>query len=92
VDEVICPCPWVLTNDFLEQHKIDFVVHDEAPYAGGEGQTDIYAEIKKLGKFIPSYRTEGISTSDIITRIICDRDQYIKRNLKKGFSFKEMNI
>jgi len=47
VDEVVCPCPWVLTVDFLRKNNIHYVAHDEAPY-GGEGQEDIYAEVKKL--------------------------------------------
>ena len=32
VDEVICPCPWVITLDFLEKNDIDCVAHDDAPY------------------------------------------------------------
>lgn len=47
VDEVICPCPWIVTVDFLRKHNIHYVAHDEAPY-GGEGQEDIYAEVKRL--------------------------------------------
>ena len=69
VDEVLCPCPWVITLDFLEKHDIDYVAHDDAPY-GSAGQDDIYAEIKKAGKFMATQRTEGISTSDLILRII----------------------
>jgi glycerol-3-phosphate cytidylyltransferase-like family protein len=47
VDEVMCPCPWVLTVDFLRKNNLHYVAHDEAPY-GGEGQGDIYSEVKKL--------------------------------------------
>lgn len=47
VDEVILPCPWIVTVDFLRKHNIHYVAHDEAPY-GGEGQEDIYADVKKL--------------------------------------------
>lgn len=50
MDEIICPCPWVLTLDFVNEHKIDFVAHDDAPYVSA-GSTDIYAEIKAAGKF-----------------------------------------
>jgi len=50
VDEVICPCPWIVTVDFLRKHNIHYVAHDEVPY-GGEGQNDIYAEVKKLVTF-----------------------------------------
>ena len=54
VDEVICPCPWILTVDFLRKNNIHYVAHDEAPY-GGEGQEDIYADVKKLVDFSSYY-------------------------------------
>lgn len=50
VDEVVCPCPWIISLDFMEKHKIDFVAHDDAPYGSSEAD-DIYAPIKKIGKF-----------------------------------------
>ena len=53
VDEVLMPCPWTITPEFLSAHKIDYVVHDEAPYTS-LGQSDIYAEVKAMGKFLPS--------------------------------------
>jgi len=51
VDEIICPCPWVLDLDWVNKNNIDFVAHDDLPY-GSVGQEDIYAEIKKAGKFM----------------------------------------
>ena len=85
VDEVIMPCPWVITLDFLEKHNIDYVAHDDAPY-GSSGQDDIYKDIKKAGKFMATQRTDGISTSDIILRIIKDYDLYVSRTLARGFN------
>lgn len=32
VDEVIADAPWVITDEFLEKHDIDFVCHDALPY------------------------------------------------------------
>jgi glycerol-3-phosphate cytidylyltransferase-like family protein len=32
VDEVIEDAPWVITNEFLEEHQIDYVAHDSLPY------------------------------------------------------------
>ena len=90
-DEVIWPCPWVIDVGFLEKHKIDYVAHDDLPY-NSAGHGDIYAEIKKLGKFKATQRTEGISTSDMIMRIIKDYDKYIWRSLDRGYSPKELNI
>ncbi|XP_076363215.1 choline-phosphate cytidylyltransferase A-like isoform X2 [Tachypleus tridentatus] len=91
VDEVIRDCPWVIDNDFLRKHKIDFVAHDDLPYTIG-GHDDVYKEIKAKGMFLVTERTEGVSTSDLVSRIVKDYDLYVRRNLARGYSAKEMNI
>lgn len=67
VDEVIPNCPWIVTPEFLEKYKIDYVAHDDIPYGADEGD-DIYTPIKKAGKFLVTQRTEGVSTTGIITK------------------------
>lgn len=67
VDEVIEDCPWIVTPEFLELHRLDYVAHDDIPYGADEGD-DIYQPIKKAGKFLVTQRTEGVSTTGIITR------------------------
>ncbi|KAI9796533.1 MAG: hypothetical protein M1833_006097 [Piccolia ochrophora] len=91
VDEVIEDCPWVVSPEFLEEHKIDFVAHDDLPYGADEGD-DIYAPVKKTGKFLVTQRTEGVSTTGIITKIVRDYEQYIARQFKRGTSRHELNV
>ncbi|KAL8711323.1 MAG: hypothetical protein Q9220_004220 [cf. Caloplaca sp. 1 TL-2023] len=91
VDEVIPNCPWIVTPDFLEEHKIDYVAHDDLPYGADEGD-DIYAPIKKQGKFLVTQRTEGVSTTGIITKIVRDYEKYIARQFKRGTSRQELNV
>ena len=67
VDEVIEDCPWIVTPEFLEKHQIDYVAHDDLPYGAAEGD-DIYKPIKEAGKFLVTQRTEGVSTTGIITK------------------------
>ena len=31
VDEVIPDAPWVITQEFLDKHRIDYVAHDSLP-------------------------------------------------------------
>lgn len=68
VDEIVPNAPWQITPEFLEQHSIDYVAHDDLPYAGVDGTNDIYQPIKQIGKFFPTQRMQGISSSDLITR------------------------
>ena len=83
--------PWVVDQEFLDKHQIDYVAHDDIPYQS-EDSDDVYAFVKNAGRFIPTRRTEGVSTSDLITRIVRDYDAYVRRNLERGVSAKELNI
>ncbi|XP_039021087.1 choline-phosphate cytidylyltransferase 1-like [Hibiscus syriacus] len=93
VDEVIPDAPWVVNQEFLDKHNIDYVAHDALPYADASGATnDVYEFVKAAGKFKETKRTEGISTSDIIMRIVKDYNQYVLRNLDRGYSRKELGV
>ena len=83
--------PWTLDDAFLEKHKIDFVAHDDLPY-GAAGEEDIYAWLKERGRFVATERTEGVSTSDLIARIVKDYDVYARRNLARGYTAKDLNV
>lgn len=91
VDEVVEDCPWIVTPEFLEEHQIDYVAHDDLPYGADEGD-DIYKPIKEAGKFLVTQRTEGVSTTGIITKIVRDYEKYIARQFKRGTSRQELNV
>lgn len=91
VDELVQDAPWVITEEFMQYHKIDFVAHDDLPY-GSNNAEDIYDWLKKSGRFVATERTEGISTTDVIARIIKDYDVYVRRNLARGYTGKELNV
>ncbi|KAG5646173.1 hypothetical protein DXG03_004226 [Asterophora parasitica] len=69
VDEIVADAPWVIDEDFIKKFEIDYVAHDEDPYASAD-HDDVYAYVKSQGKFIPTRRTPGISTSDLLERIV----------------------
>ncbi|RLN42200.1 choline-phosphate cytidylyltransferase 2-like [Panicum miliaceum] len=93
VDEVIPDAPWVLTQEFIDKHQIDYVAHDALPYADTSGAAnDVYDFVKKIGKFKETKRTDGVSTSDLIMRILKDYNQYVMRNLARGYSRKDLGV
>lgn len=93
VDEVIPDAPWVITQEFLDKHKIDYVAHDSLPYADASGAgKDVYEFVKAAGKFKETQRTDGISTSDLIMRMLKDYNQYVMRNLARGYTRKELGV
>lgn len=92
VDEVVVDAPWTLDNEFLAKHKIDFVAHDDAPYTIGSSADDVYDFVKKQGMFVATQRTDGVSTSDVVARIVRDYDTYVRRNLARGYSRQDLNV
>ena len=71
--------------------QIDFVAHDDLPY-NSQGMEDIYQPIKDMGKFVAIQRTPGVSSSDLIARIVRDYDLYLRRNLARGYSAQDLNV
>jgi len=91
VDEVIENAPWIVTEEFLAQNNIDYVAHGEDIVLDENG-VDIYKFVKDRGQFRAIKRTEGISTSGLIVRIVKDYDAYVRRNLKRGWPRQVMKV
>lgn len=67
------------------------MAHDDAPYPSATGE-DAYGHLKKAGMFKATQRTQGISTSDVILRIIKEYDMYVARLRDRGFKSSEIGI
>ena len=61
--------PYVPQLDFLTTHKLDCIAHGDDPCFGLDGQ-DVYKEFKKINKYREFKRTEGVSTTDIVGRLL----------------------
>eukprot|EP00518_Triparma_eleuthera_P000317 CAMPEP_0182462744 /NCGR_PEP_ID=MMETSP1319-20130603/6897_1 /TAXON_ID=172717 /ORGANISM="Bolidomonas pacifica, Strain RCC208" /LENGTH=447 /DNA_ID=CAMNT_0024662201 /DNA_START=258 /DNA_END=1601 /DNA_ORIENTATION=- len=72
VDEVVPGCPYVMTAEYLDyvikNYDIDYVVHGDDPCIV-DGK-DVYESAKQRGKYQSIPRTEGVSTTDIVGRML----------------------
>ena len=71
--------------------NIDYVCHDDLPYQSAD-YDDVYATCKKLGKFKPTQRTQGVSTTDVVAKILKDKNVYYIRNIKRGVSRSKLGL
>ncbi|KAG2422672.1 hypothetical protein HXX76_015837 [Chlamydomonas incerta] len=95
VDEILTGVPYDLNPEFVNElftkHRIDYIIHGDDPCLLPDG-SDAYAHAKKLGRFKMVKRTEGVSTTDIVGRMLtCSRvNHFINEDephpLAKSFS------
>ena len=81
VDEVIPEAPYAITEEFMkklfDEYKIDYIIHGDDPCVLPDG-TDAYAHAKKAGRYKQIKRTEGVSSTDIVGRmLLCVRERTI---------------
>ena len=69
VNEVICPCPLIINEDFLKKNNIDMIVHGFVSTEDRNKQKHFYENIKNIGCFKEIEYYSKISTSDIIKNI-----------------------
>ena len=69
VDEIIKDSPLIITEEFLEKHKIDYVVHGFSNPQDSNKQDEFFKVPKSLNKFMEVPYYSKISTTDIIHKI-----------------------
>mmetsp|Transcript_23345 Transcript_23345/g.58377 ORF Transcript_23345/g.58377 Transcript_23345/m.58377 type:complete len:420 (-) Transcript_23345:41-1300(-) len=69
VDEVVFDVPYSPTLELLEAHNIDYAVHGDDMPTNTDG-TSAYGAVQAAGKLKIIKRTEGVSTTDLVGRML----------------------
>ncbi|KAJ4461757.1 putative Ethanolamine-phosphate cytidylyltransferase [Paratrimastix pyriformis] len=69
VDEVVPGAPYDTEVEWLDRYNCDFCVHGDDIVTDANG-VDTYAKVKAAGRFRTVSRTEGVSTTDIVGRLL----------------------
>lgn len=69
VDEVVPNAPYYTTVEILDRYNIDFCIHGDDITTTADG-TDCYKEVKEAGRYREVKRTNGISTTELVGRML----------------------
>lgn len=69
VDQVVEGAPYVTTVSTLDKYECDFCVHGDDITLTADG-VDTYEEVKKCGRYRECQRTAGVSTTDLVGRML----------------------
>ena len=69
VDEVVRDAPYVTTLETLDKYKCDFAVHGDDVTLDADGD-DTYRYVKEANRYRECQRTAGISTTDLVGRML----------------------
>lgn len=82
VDQVVEAAPYVTTLETLEEYGCDFCVHGDDITTTADGQ-DTYGIVKAAGKYVECKRTQGVSTTDLVGRMLLVTREHHERDEEK---------
>jgi len=82
VDEVVEAAPYVTTLDTLDKNECDFCVHGDDITMTADG-TDTYHIVKASGRYKECFRTQGVSTTDLVGRMLLLSKEHLLRGEKE---------
>jgi ethanolamine-phosphate cytidylyltransferase len=69
VDEVVEGAPYITSLEVMDQYKCDFCVHGDDIVTTPDGE-DTYHKVKTAGRFRTVPRTQGVSTTQLVGRML----------------------
>jgi len=78
VDEVVEAAPYVTTLETLDRHSCQFCVHGDDITMTADG-TDTYHIVKSSGRYKECQRTQGVSTTNLVGRMLLLSKEHLQR-------------
>ncbi|CAG9088273.1 unnamed protein product [Plutella xylostella] len=82
VDQVVEGAPYVTTLETLDKYQCDFCVHGDDITVTADG-VDTYQIVKEAGRYKEVPRTAGVSTTDLVGRMLLLTREHFKRGDKE---------
>lgn len=98
VDEVVEDAPYVTTLEIMDQYECEVCIHGDDLSIGADGK-DTYQIVKDAGRFVECRRTQGVSTTELVGRMLlmskdhsemiddCDNDSKVEHKKAKVENF-----
>jgi ethanolamine-phosphate cytidylyltransferase len=84
VDEVVPNAPYIMSDEYVDfitaKYGVDIIAHGDDPcFVDGK---DVYENVKRQGKFRTVKRTEGVSTTELVGRMLMhSKEHHLKAQL-----------
>lgn len=85
VDQVVPNAPYYTTVEMLDKYNCDYCVHGDDITTTADG-TDCYKEVKEAGRYKECKRTIGISTTELVGRMLLMTKDHHKRDRSGSMS------
>jgi ethanolamine-phosphate cytidylyltransferase len=82
VDEVVEGAPYVTTIETLDKYNCDFCAHGNDITTTADGH-DTYEAVKIAGRYKEVERTQGVSTTDLVGRMLLMTREHFRRGAKE---------
>ncbi|CAL8100481.1 unnamed protein product [Orchesella dallaii] len=88
VDEIVEGAPYVTTIETLDKYGCDFCAHGNDITTTADGH-DTYQAVKDAGRYKEVERTQGVSTTDLVNRMLQRTKTDAGKSDDEGFSLDE---
>jgi ethanolamine-phosphate cytidylyltransferase len=85
VDEVVEDAPYVTAVEYLDKYGCDFCVHGDDVTTTADG-ADCYSLVKSANRYRECKRTGGVSTSDLVSRMLYRKEHPTGRDYSKEYT------